>query len=70
MLNHITVPVADPETVEMIYRTQFKMRYYHHNSTRMKPSNAGRILIYKNSPKINGDNTPDDPGSQFNYDSK
>lgn len=25
----------------------------------MKPSNAGRILIYKNSHKINGDNTPE-----------
>ena len=25
----------------------------------MKPSNAGRILIYKNSQKINRDNTPE-----------
>jgi hypothetical protein len=25
----------------------------------MKPSNAGRILIYKNTHKINGDNTPE-----------
>ena len=25
----------------------------------MKPSNAGRILIYKNSHKIDGDNTPE-----------
>jgi hypothetical protein len=25
----------------------------------MKPSNTGRILIYRNSQKINGDNTPE-----------
>ena len=25
----------------------------------MKPSNTGRILIYKNSHKINGDNAPE-----------